>query len=73
MPVVPHPSPTLYERATEFAGVESTARSAWEHGYDLVLCEDLCADLSAESHASSFKNIFPRLAHIVQSPEITLA
>jgi nicotinamidase-related amidase len=35
-------------------GVESTARSAWEHGYQLVICEDLCADLSAETHAFSF-------------------
>ena len=40
-------------------GVESTARSAWEHGYELVICEDLCADLHAETHAFSFKHIFP--------------
>jgi nicotinamidase-related amidase len=53
-------------------GVESTARSAWEHGYELVICEDLCADLSAETHASSFKHIFPRLARIGSSQAITL-
>jgi nicotinamidase-related amidase len=53
-------------------GVESTARSAWEHGYELVICEDLCADLSAETHASSFKHIFPRLARIGNSQAITL-
>jgi nicotinamidase-related amidase len=53
-------------------GVESTARSAWEHGYELVICEDLCADLSAETHAFSFKNIFPRLARVVRSDAITL-
>ena len=53
-------------------GVESTARSAWEYGYELVICEDLCADLSAETHASSFKHIFPRLARIVSSEAITL-
>lgn len=53
-------------------GVESTARSAWEHGYELVICEDLCADLSAETHASSFKHIFPRLARIVSSEALTL-
>jgi len=41
-------------------GVESTARSAWEHGYGLVLCEDLCSDLSEETHAHSFKyNLSP--------------
>jgi nicotinamidase-related amidase len=53
-------------------GVESTARSAWEHGYDLVICEDLCADLSAETHASSFKHIFPRLARIANSEAVSL-
>lgn len=53
-------------------GVESTARSAWEHGYDLVICEDLCADLKAETHAFSFKHIFPRLARLANSEAITL-
>jgi nicotinamidase-related amidase len=53
-------------------GVESTARSAWEHGYELVICEDLCADLSAETHAFSFKHIFPRLARVATSEAITL-
>src|ERR1700722_6283388 len=52
-------------------GVESTARSAWEHGYELIICEDLCADLSAEAHASSFKHIFPRLARIASSEAVT--
>jgi nicotinamidase-related amidase len=53
-------------------GVESTARSAYEHGYELVICEDLCADLKAETHACSFKHIFPRLARISSSEVITL-
>ena len=53
-------------------GVESTARSAWEHGYELVICEDLCADLKADTHASSFKHIFPRLACIARSEAVTL-
>ncbi len=53
-------------------GVESTARSAWEHGYELVICEDLCGDVSAETHAFSFKHIFPRLARLASSEAITL-
>jgi len=52
-------------------GVESTARSAWEHGYELVLCEDLCSDLSEETQAHSFKYTFPRLARVVNSESIT--
>jgi nicotinamidase-related amidase len=53
-------------------GVESTARDAWERGYDLVICEDLCADLSAEAHSSSFLHIFPRLSRVVQTDSIEL-
>jgi nicotinamidase-related amidase len=53
-------------------GVESTARNAWEHGYELVICEDLCADLKAEAHASSFQHIFPRLSRVATSHAIKL-
>jgi nicotinamidase-related amidase len=52
-------------------GVESTARSAHEHGYELVICEDLCSDLSEETHAWSFARIFPRLARIAGAEAIT--
>jgi nicotinamidase-related amidase len=53
-------------------GVESTARDAAEHGYELVVAEDLCSSLSAEMHAFSFKHILPRLARITESERITL-
>jgi nicotinamidase-related amidase len=53
-------------------GVESTARSAAEHGYELVIPEDLCACVSAESHAFSFKNVLPRLARITTSEVVRL-
>jgi nicotinamidase-related amidase len=53
-------------------GVESTARSAAEHGYELVIPEDLCSGLSAEMHAFSFKHILPHLARISTSDAITL-
>lgn len=53
-------------------GVESTARSAWEHGYELVVCENLCADLSTETHAFSVQHIFPRLARLASSEAIRL-
>ena len=53
-------------------GVESTARSAAEHGYELVVPEDLCAGLSVEMHAFSFKHILPRLARITSSEAISL-
>lgn len=53
-------------------GVESTARSAAEHGYELVIVEDLCSSLSAEMHAFSFAHILPRLARISASENIIL-
>lgn len=53
-------------------GVESTARSAAEHGYELVIPENLCSGLSVEMHAFSFKYILPRLARITTSDKITL-
>jgi nicotinamidase-related amidase len=54
-------------------GVESTARSAFEHGYELVIPEDLCSSLSPETHAFSFQHILPRLARITTAEAITLA
>jgi nicotinamidase-related amidase len=43
------------------AGVESTARSAHEHGYNVVLVSDAMTDMNAEAHANSLQLIFPRL------------
>lgn len=54
-------------------GVESTARSAHEHGYELVLAEDLCADMDAQAHAASFARIFPRIARVTTSESLTFA
>jgi nicotinamidase-related amidase len=51
-------------------GVESTARSAHEHGYELVMAEDLCSGASAEMHAFAFTHILPRLARITNSETI---
>ncbi|HEY2679032.1 MAG TPA: hydrolase [Steroidobacteraceae bacterium] len=54
-------------------GVESTARAAAEHGYELVIAEDLCSSMSAEMHSFSFEHILPRLARITSAEAITLA
>lgn len=52
-------------------GVELTARSAAEHGYELVVPEDLCSSLSAQTHAFSLKHVLPRIARITTSDDIT--
>ncbi|WP_337262303.1 MULTISPECIES: hydrolase [unclassified Serratia (in: enterobacteria)] len=54
-------------------GVESTARNAWEHGYELVIAEDMCSTYSAEMHQFAFDNIFPRIARVRSTSEILAA
>ena len=54
-------------------GVESTARSAYEHGYAQVFAEDAMASLSAETHEFAVKNIFARIGHVRSTAEILAA
>lgn len=53
-------------------GVESTARQAWEHGYDLVTIEDATTSLSAELHEFAVKEILPRLGRMAKVADIKL-
>jgi nicotinamidase-related amidase len=45
-------------------GVESTARDAWERGYEIIFVEDAMAAFSAEAHAFAVTTIFPRLGRV---------
>ncbi len=58
--------------ATEF-GVESTARDAYEHGYEMIFAEDAMTGLTVESHANSAERIFPRLGRVRSTDEIIAA
>jgi nicotinamidase-related amidase len=58
--------------ATEF-GVESTARDAYERGYEQIFAEDAMTGLTADSHENSIKRIFPRLGRIRSTSEIIAA
>jgi nicotinamidase-related amidase len=42
-------------------GVESTARSAYDCGYNVALVLDAMTDRDPEAHRHSVENIFPRL------------
>ena len=55
--------------ATNF-GVESTARSAQEHGYKLVFAEDAMTSVKAEMHAFAVENLFPMMGFVRSSEEI---
>lgn len=46
-------------------GVESTARAAADHGYDLVFVEEGMAALSAEEHTAAVSLDFPRFGEVV--------
>ncbi|MFI6830507.1 isochorismatase family protein [Kribbella sp. NPDC050241] len=55
--------------ATSF-GVESTARAAHEHGYNVTLATDAMTDLSPESHIHATTYIFPRLGETGTTADI---
>ncbi|WP_037571471.1 cysteine hydrolase family protein [Phaeacidiphilus oryzae] len=54
-------------------GVESTARSAHELGYHVVLATDAMADRDPEAHRHSTERIFPRLGETATTADILTA
>jgi nicotinamidase-related amidase len=51
-------------------GVESTARFAYEYGFNQIFVSDAMAARSKEEHESSLKYIFPRLGLIRNTDEV---
>ena len=51
-------------------GVESTARFAYEYGFNVTLATDAMTDLSAEAHDASVKLILPRLGETGTTADI---
>lgn len=45
-------------------GVEATARSAYDLGYNVVLVVDAMTDRDADAHRHSVQNIFPKLGEM---------
>jgi nicotinamidase-related amidase len=43
------------------SGVESTARSAYDHGYNVVLVVDAMTDRDSDTHRHSVEKVFPKL------------
>lgn len=58
--------------ATNF-GVESTARGAYERGYEQVFVEDVMTSVSAELHDFCVKNILPRIGRVRSSEQVLQA
>ncbi len=55
--------------ATNF-GVESTARFAYEYGYQQIFAEDAMAAMSVEEHTFPITKIFPRIGLVRKTLEI---
>ena len=54
-------------------GVESTARDAFERGYQQVFVEDAMAARGAEEHRHAVASVFPRIGRVRSTEEVLAA
>ena len=54
-------------------GVESTARFAYEYGYQQIFAEDAMASMAAEMHAASINFVLKRLGRVRSTDDIIAA
>ncbi len=52
------------------AGVESTVRSAYDYGYNVVAVVDAMTDRDADAHRHSVEKIFPRLGETAATDDV---
>ena len=55
---------------TTSQAVESTARSAYERNYNVVVVTDAIGDLDTDAHTNSVDRIFPKLAELATTEEV---
>jgi len=51
-------------------GVESTARFAYEYGYQQIFVEDAMSSRSCREHEHTIETIFPRIGRVRKTREI---
>ena len=51
-------------------GVEGTARSASERGYNIAFATDATTDMFIDAHENSLKNIFPRMGEVGTTEDV---
>jgi nicotinamidase-related amidase len=51
-------------------GVESTARNAYDHGYNVVLVVDAMTDRNPDAHRHSVETIFPRIGETTTTDDV---
>jgi nicotinamidase-related amidase len=54
-------------------GVESTARAAYDRGYELVFAEDAMSSVSGEAHGFAVSTIFPRMGRVRSTEQVLTA
>jgi nicotinamidase-related amidase len=52
------------------AGVEATARGAYDRGYNVALVVDAMTDRDADAHRNSVEKIFPRIGETATTDEV---
>jgi nicotinamidase-related amidase len=52
-------------------GVESTARSAYDYGYNVVIVVDAVTDRDAEAHRHCVEKIFPRISETATTDSVS--
>ena len=58
--------------STEY-GVESTARFAYEYGFQQIFAEDAMSSMNEEAHSAAIRFIFPRMGRVRKTSEIIKA
>ncbi len=54
-------------------GVESTARAAFEHGYEQIFVEDAMSALSSQQHEHTITYNFPRMGRVRRTADVLAA
>jgi nicotinamidase-related amidase len=54
-------------------GVDTTARQAWELGYELVIARDVATSMGFEPHEATMRHIFPRIARVTDSDALAFS
>ena len=52
------------------AGVESTARSAYDYGYNVVFVTDAMTDRDADNHRHCIDKVFPRFGELATTQDV---
>jgi len=53
-------------------GVDTTAREAFQHGYNQIIVSDATTAMSQETHDFTFKHVFPKFSRIRTTEEVLL-